>query len=606
MIVFSTNSIVGQEFLLKSVANIKKMPQSAVKDSLMTAALFQISIAPTTNMEKWRDSLQKFTLSTNYSTAHLVLKIFTTSEFSYGGEKSLEASLKNANELYRQKNFIYATFAFLRIGAIYGFQSIEKENLKNALSFYEQALESAIKSNSDIDIARVYVYFGDYYLKIKEYKKAIGYYEKSFNLVNGKSYEYLFPTIYISLASCYLCINEPFKANQFYNLAIKEVESPKFDYNINYQMYIKQTYFSNVTDFYIENKDYKKAIKSGLEGLKILNQTTSIIGNRVDYDIYRLELLDKLHNSYYNLNQFKNAYFYLKEAQYKKTELDEKNRFKDFNEINLKYQTNRIKFQLSQSQNEKLRSENEKQSQQRWFLVVLCAMSLLSVIYVFITNKSLKSKNEILQKKNKEISEAMLKGQTIERQRVAADLHDNLGSTLSALWLSVDMIDKSKMNTEEQEIHQNLRENLEKAYNDVRLLSHNLLPEEFEKQGLVPALQSFVRKISKNSKIAFDLQIAEDFGRVEHKIEFELYSICLELVNNIVKHSKATEAKIVLARTEKLISLTVSDNGIGTFNNESDGKGMKNVKARVESLNGVWNVKNAENQGTVNLISIPT
>ncbi len=214
-------------------------------------------------------------------------------------------------------------------------------------------------------------------------------------------------------------------------------------------------------------------------------------------------------------------------------------------------------------------------------------------------------KQETLQKQNAELQAALLKGQTIERQRVAADLHDNLGSTLSALWLNVDMIDKSKMNDEEREIHQNLRENLEKAYNDVRLLSHNLLPEEFEKQGLVPTLQGFVRKISKNSKIHFDLQIAESFGRVDNKIEFELYSICLELVNNIIKHSKATEAKIELSRNEKQILLVVSDNGIGAFKNDSDGKGMKNVKARVESLNGVWKLQSIDSEGVSNKILIP-
>jgi signal transduction histidine kinase len=211
----------------------------------------------------------------------------------------------------------------------------------------------------------------------------------------------------------------------------------------------------------------------------------------------------------------------------------------------------------------------------------------------------------VLKRKNKEISAAMLKGQTIERKRVAMDLHDNLGSTLSALWLSIDTIDQSKMNYEEKGIHQNLRENLEKAYNDVRLLSHNLLPEEFEKQGLTTILHGFVRKMNKNSKIRFALQIDEGFGRVDNKIEFELYSICLELVNNIIKHSKATEAKILLSHTEKQISLTVSDNGIGTFKNDSDGKGMKNVKARVESLNGTWEFKNIKNQGFLNKINIP-
>ncbi len=215
-----------------------------------------------------------------------------------------------------------------------------------------------------------------------------------------------------------------------------------------------------------------------------------------------------------------------------------------------------------------------------------------------------KEKEGLLIKQNTELQAALLKGQTIERKRVALDLHDNLGTTLSALWLSVDTIDKSKMNEEEQEIHQNLRENLEKAYNDVRLLSHNLLPEEFEKQGLTIILQGFVRKMNKNSTIHFDLKIDEDFGRVDNKVEFELYSICLELVNNIIRHSKASEAKVELSRTENQIKLIISDNGIGTFNNESDGKGMKNVKARVESLNGVWNIDSKENEGTNSTIKI--
>jgi signal transduction histidine kinase len=218
-------------------------------------------------------------------------------------------------------------------------------------------------------------------------------------------------------------------------------------------------------------------------------------------------------------------------------------------------------------------------------------------LYVLNTNRTLKKNNQELAYKNQEITEALIKGQTIERKRVAMDLHDNLGTTLSALWLSVDAIDKSKMNAEEKTIHQNLRENLEKAYNDVRLLSHNLLPEEFEKQGLVPTLKGLVRKINKASTIVFDLTVSDGFDRVSNKIEFELYSICLELVNNILKHSKATQAKIELIQTEKHIKLVVSDNGIGTIETNGEGQGMKNVRARVESLHGSWEIMPLENQG---------
>ena len=267
-------------------------------------------------------------------------------------------------------------------------------------------------------------------------------------------------------------------------------------------------------------------------------------------------------------------------------------------QLALKEQTEK----LQKAELEKLRFQNERQTQFRWILIFFSVVALLSTLYVFRTNKRLKSNNASLAQKNKEISEASLKGQTLERQRVAADLHDNLGSTLSSIKWSLQAIDKSKMDTLELEVHQNLSEMLEKAYNDVRFLSHNLLPEEFEKQGLVSSLKYFVRKINQNSIIKFELDIDENLGRFDKKIEFELYSICLELVTNILKHSKATEAKIELSHNAEQLKLIVADNGIGTFKNDSDGKGMKNVKARVESLNGEWKV--IENGGIVNEIVV--
>ena len=224
-------------------------------------------------------------------------------------------------------------------------------------------------------------------------------------------------------------------------------------------------------------------------------------------------------------------------------------------------------------------------------------LTSLAGIWIFNTNKK-------LQTKNKEISAALLRGQTTERQRVAIDLHDNLGSTISSIKYSLEAIDRSRMNADELAVQENLYSLLDKAYNDVRLLSHNLLPEEFEKLGLAETLKSFVRKMNKNSNIKFELAVDVNFGRADKKVEFELYSICLELVNNIIKHSKATEAKISLSRTEKHIGLIVSDNGIGTFKNDSDGRGMKNIQARVDAIGGRWIVKAKEGEGFVNEIVV--
>ena len=89
-----------------------------------------------------------------------------------------------------------------------------------------------------------------------------------------------------------------------------------------------------------------------------------------------------------------------------------------------------------------------------------------------------------------------------------------------------------------------------------------------------------------------------------------------QLINNILKHSKATEAKLELLKLTPTLgrsavagggplTLIISDNGRGFFDNESDGKGIKNVKARIESLDGTWQHDSKPNQGTYFTISIP-
>jgi signal transduction histidine kinase len=275
--------------------------------------------------------------------------------------------------------------------------------------------------------------------------------------------------------------------------------------------------------------------------------------------------------------------FEINEKYYRQTEIGRSKLLKERNQV--------LEKQVG------LQNELDKQRNIRILLGVIIAALMLAFAAMIYYNRS-------LLQKNKEISEAMLQGQTIERKRVAMDLHDNLGSTLSALWISLDTIDQSKMNKGEKTIHNTLRENLEQAYNDVRLLSHNLLPEEFEKKGLVPSLESFVRNLNKNGKINFELNISADFGRLDKKVEFELYSVCLELLNNILKHSKASIAFVELFKTEGQVSLLITDNGTGAINTDSDGRGLSNVRARIDSINGTWKVDASENQGLRNEISL--
>jgi two-component system, NarL family, sensor kinase len=118
------------------------------------------------------------------------------------------------------------------------------------------------------------------------------------------------------------------------------------------------------------------------------------------------------------------------------------------------------------------------------------------------------------------------------------------------------------------------------------------------------ALQNLVKELNGLHKTEFILEIDEKINRFPNKIEYELFSIILELSNNILKHSQAKNATISLETEKNTLKLVVSDNGIGIAEDAiNKGMGMSNLKSRVASLNGKMIIQNQE--GVKVDISVP-
>jgi len=210
-----------------------------------------------------------------------------------------------------------------------------------------------------------------------------------------------------------------------------------------------------------------------------------------------------------------------------------------------------------------------------------------------------------LQVKNAEISAASLQGQTLERRRVAADLHDSLGGLLASLRWQMQQVDEHGLDEKQRGIFQTTLQTLTDAYQRVRLISHNLLPTDFEKQGLTQGLQHLVRTLSGAGNLQIDLEITGLDERLPRQTEFELYSISLELLTNVLKHTEATEAYLDLERQNGTLSLTVSDNGQGWNGQTSEGRGWQNIQDRVASLQGTVVVRPRAGRGTEVAIRVP-
>jgi signal transduction histidine kinase len=113
------------------------------------------------------------------------------------------------------------------------------------------------------------------------------------------------------------------------------------------------------------------------------------------------------------------------------------------------------------------------------------------------------------------------------------------------------------------------------------------LPEELETKGLKIAIEKLMEELNSLGKTQFKNVISENLGRFDGKIEYEIFSILLEISNNILKHSNATEAIVNLEKIGNILKLNISDNGVGLPENaEKKGMGLPNLKSRVTSLKG--------------------
>ena len=217
----------------------------------------------------------------------------------------------------------------------------------------------------------------------------------------------------------------------------------------------------------------------------------------------------------------------------------------------------------------------------------------------------LKLVNNQLRAKNREIEEALLRGQTLERKRMAADLHDSLGGLLAAIKMSLSALNPAKMPEHEQQIYRNLLGMTKEAFAEVRYLSHNLQPDELEKQGLSEALMRLVNKLNLSQQITFRLDI-DQLPRLDKTTEFNLYSICIELCSNILRHSEATEADILFRRFTTELNMIVKDNGCGMNPADATGMGLRNIQSRMDTIRGRYEVHSGVGEGTTFIFILPT
>jgi len=237
-------------------------------------------------------------------------------------------------------------------------------------------------------------------------------------------------------------------------------------------------------------------------------------------------------------------------------------------------------------------------------VVLITGLFFFVIVYQRKMIKNQVALRRLEDERQQELLKAVIEAQETERKRLAEDLHDSVGQVLSAIKLKLHKLDK--LNEGQNAMLADTRKLTDECIQEIRNIIHNVLPPVLTDFGLIDALQALCVKMNDNTpiQVAFTRKLGDE--RFGSEIELTLYRIAQELFGNAVKHSEASTIHVDLAKNGNTLVMSFRDNGKG-FNIETvkHGFGIKNLRSRVQLINGKIDIYSKPLSGTITTINIP-
>ncbi len=475
--------------------------------------------------------------------------------------------------------------AYNNIGSVYS----NTRNYKEALANYQAALKVKLSPNDKKITAISYENIGIINQIQGDIDEALKNHQAALKLREEMGDKRAVGWSYQNLAIDYASKKEYERSSEYFEkaLSIQEAVGDKFE---------MCRIYGNMGELYIERKKYKEALSYCERGLALAKELKFI------EMVYQMEkVISEIHeltgNTALALEHYKKYKVVKDSAQ--NVEMQEKIVRA---EMNYKFEKQKQKEELLQSKKEAL--INEELRYQRilaWLGIV--GVVLTGIIAVILLNgyrRKIRT-NELLAQQKEEISrqKAGIEGQEEERKRISKELHDGLGGTLAGIKLNLERIDNMS------EGHANeLRKiiaNVGDACKEVRSISHDLTPVSISNSSLSEVIHDLAEKFNdpNHRRIQFDCFPEQEVNEVFDGVKTEVYRIVQECLNNIVKHSGATEVHIGLLKEDDELHVLIEDNGKGfDVKRVNKGIGIKNIEERIKLLSGTIAIDSKLGRGT--------
>ncbi len=468
----------------------------------------------------------------------------------------------------------------------------DSQNFDKAIYYNKIAIQKSYLLKDTIGITKSLIRMGGFYYAKGEEDSATLYFRKV-------TYIPVTPKTIVRIANAYNNLGVIAQNSDNFDLAKHRFgEALELKMNQNDIVGVA-TLNANLGNMYHFEGDYKTAIKRYLEAFETVKKDTTRQVLHLKSIIY-----ENLSVSYDSIRDYEKAYRNLHKSYRLKFKLTNEQLTQNIAEVEAKYN---LAVEEQKTEEEKAKTFR---AQVLFGGLAFITLIVLVIGFIFYKNYKLTEQNKLEQIHSNlqtRIINATIDAKEKERKTIAEILHDSVSALLSSANLHLQA-SKAQLKTNIPIEISKAQEIVNEASVKIRDLSHELISSVLLKFGLAFAIHDLCEKYS-NSEIQF---ISDDNGikRYNQQFEIKIYNIIEELVNNILKHSKAKNASINLMERgggEKLL-IQIIDDGSGFDLKKAknkDGLGLSHIEARIKVMQGVFNINSKKGEGTSIFISVP-
>lgn len=470
---------------------------------------------------------------------------------------------------------------------------------EKSLEFYQKALAIKRKTNNLSEIGGTLANIGSMQYELGQYAQAKATYQEALDMLKKSGDNRYLGQVYNGLAAVANEEGNYQTALDYYQRAFEVSQST------NNQVLFVSTRIQQST-LLVQLGRWQEAEHYLQEALKIAEAENM----RLDLE----KIYGQLVKLYAQQNQYQKAYQYTQQLMAIRDTLYDQDRAKLIAEMQTKFET-----QQKEQENQLLAAENQitalelKQAKRknREQIYLSGGLGVLLILGGAVGYNRYRLR---MQKRHTEEQkhwfQAVVEAEDKERKRIAMELHDGLGQILSTARLNVQCLDTTvkQAEPEEQSNYNTALKLIDDSCEEVRNISHNLMPGALTKMGLEAALNDLTNQVNRARQVELKTEIDLEKGSLTEAQEIMIYRIIQELINNSLKHSEASQIQLTIAEDAGQLKVTVKDNGKGTHIarlKESAGIGWKNLNSRITLLNGHLTVNTAPGKGTAYHIQVP-